>query len=63
MNDQNGVVAPIAKAASVWAMVGITSWSDAASFLAFCYTLVLIGEWLWKRIFRDWVKRHREKKP
>lgn len=62
MNDQSSIAAAITKAASAWAAVGITSWSSLASFLASCYTLVLIGEWIWKRLLREWVKKHREAK-
>jgi hypothetical protein len=43
------VAAPVLKIASAWAAVGITSWADAASFVAFCYTLILIAEWAWKK--------------
>lgn len=56
------ITAPVAKIMSAWALVGVTSWAEAASFAAFCYSLILIGEWLWKRIARPllvargWVK-------
>ena len=43
------IAAPVLKIASAWAAVGITSWADAASFVAFCYTMILIAEWLWKK--------------
>lgn len=52
-----------AKIATAWAAVGITSWSDFAAFIASIYTLILIGEWTWKRAIRPycekrgWVKR------
>lgn len=48
----------IAKIASVWAAVGITSWAEAASALAFLYTLCLLGEFWWKRFFRPLLERH-----
>jgi hypothetical protein len=44
------VAAPIAKVVSAWALFGITSWSDAAAAAALVYTLLLIGEWCWKKI-------------
>ena len=50
--SQNNVTEPVAKIATVWAAIGITSWAEAASFLAFIYSLVLIGEWAWKKIVR-----------
>jgi hypothetical protein len=51
-----------AKIVSAWALIGITSWAEAASFAAFLYSALLILEWLWKRVFRPlamargWVK-------
>lgn len=61
---------PIFKTGSLWALIGITSWSDAASFftavasiLAALYSLALLSEWIWKRIirpfceWRGWMKR------
>lgn len=54
MNDQaQTIAAPVAKVATAWAAVGITSWAEAASFLAFCYSAILIGEWAWKRFIRE----------
>lgn len=58
----------IVKAASAWgavalAEVGINSWGDFGAFLASIYTLMLIGEWLWKRIFREIAERHGWVKP
>jgi hypothetical protein len=56
------------KLSSAWAAVGITSWADAASALAFLYTLILIGEWLWKKAGRPfceengWLKRKSRRK-
>jgi hypothetical protein len=44
---------PILKLASVWAAVGITSWADAASALAAIYTVLLIGEWVYKKFFKS----------
>lgn len=57
-----------AKLGTAWAAVGITSWADAASALAFLYTLILISEWLWKKVIRPfseqrgWVKRKSRRK-
>lgn len=42
----------IAKLISVWMLIGVTSWTQAASFVAFLYTCILIGEWCWKKIRR-----------
>lgn len=38
--------------AGVWLAVGITSWSEAASFAAFCFTMYL----LFRHVFRDIVR-------
>lgn len=52
----------IAKVASAWAAVGVTSWSEAASFLAAMYTMLLILHHVWKNwfrpfcVYRGWVK-------
>jgi hypothetical protein len=40
------------KLLTVWAAVGITSWSDAAAFLASIYSALLIGEWVYKKFFK-----------
>lgn len=45
-----------AKVGTAWAAVGITSWADAASALAFLYTLLLVSEWLWKKAIRPFVE-------
>ena len=49
----------IQKATVAWAGVGLAklgiyTWSDAAAVVATVYSLLLIGEWVWKRI-----KEHR----
>lgn len=53
-DDSTGWV--IAKIASAWAAVGITSWADAASALAFLYTLCLLGDFWWKRFLRPFLE-------
>lgn len=53
MNDGTSVAAPVAKAVSAWALVGITSWSDFAAMLAALYTLLLIGEWIYKKLAQN----------
>lgn len=51
------VAAPVAKAATAWAVVGVTTWAEFASFLAAIYTLILLGEWAWKRFGRAYAVR------
>lgn len=67
-NGDETPVTFIAKLATVWAAVGISSWSDFAAFAASIYSCVLIGEWLWKKAIRPfcerrgWVKRQMRRK-
>ena len=53
----------IAKLISVWMLIGITSWTQAASFVAFLYTSILIGEWCWKKIKRKRYGKNPEPPP
>lgn len=58
MNDKSSVASPVIKAlTAIGASVGVNSWSEAAQFVAFCYTVLLIGEWVWKVIRRARSKR------
>lgn len=57
------VVAPGLKIASAWAAVGITSWAEAASFVAFVYTVLLLADFFWKKIGRDFCVRRGWMKP
>ena len=50
-------MAPVLKIVTVWAAVGITSWSEAAAFFATIYTSLLISEWLWKKIVKTMLIR------
>jgi hypothetical protein len=56
MNDTT-VSAPAVKIVSAWALVGITSWADAAAALAAVYSLILILEWFWKKFTRPFLER------
>jgi hypothetical protein len=42
----------LAKLAGVWTVVGITSWSEAASFMAFCLTCWIFGGHIWRDALR-----------
>lgn len=46
------------KVGSAWGAVGITSWADAASAIAFFYTLALLCEWAWKKIVKPMLISH-----
>jgi hypothetical protein len=66
-NDQAFSVGhPVLKVLTAWlAVVGISSWAEAAAFIGFLYTLCLMGEWVWKRIVkpycarRGWIERRK----
>lgn len=66
--NQDSLLVPGLKIGSAWGAVGITSWADAASFLAALYTFLLVLEWLWKRAVRPfceergWLKRSKRRK-
>lgn len=51
-NTTETIASPVAKVVTVWAAVGITTWADVASFLAACYSMLLISEWLYKRVIK-----------
>ena len=67
-NSEGGQVsAPMFKIITTWGAVAITSWSDVAAILAAIYTLILIGEWAWKKIRptferMGWLKRRMRRK-
>lgn len=56
MNDNQQITAPGVKIITAWTAVGITSWSDAAAALAALYTLLLILEWMWKKMLRPFLE-------
>ena len=69
-SEPSTVAAPVVKVVSAWAAVGISSWADVqamagaiAALLAAFYSLLLIGEWWWKKFWRPmaedrgWIKR------
>lgn len=58
MNGDNTVGMPAVKLASVWGAVAVTSWADLAAMLAAIYTLILIGEWFFKKFIRPFCERH-----
>jgi hypothetical protein len=52
MDQQNSIVGWPAKVVSAWALIGITSWSEAAAFIAFLYSSCLLAEWVFKKIIK-----------
>jgi hypothetical protein len=58
--DESVAYAPV-KLASVWAAVGITSWSEAASAAAFVYTICLICHLAWKTL-KPWAAKRKDRR-
>ena len=59
IEQHTSVEHPFLKAATALAAgLGVASWSDFAAFCASIYSLMLIGEWLWKRFGRAFFERH-----
>ena len=57
--DIDKIAAPVAKSVALWSLVGFSSLADAASiatmiagFLAAFYSLLLVSEWFWKRLWK-----------
>lgn len=63
MDETHSAVShPALKLLSVWAAIGITSWADAAAAIAFLYTVLLVSEWLWKRMVLPLINRYKKSK-
>lgn len=59
MNFQQEAVANQAvKIGGIWMAIGITSWAEAASFLAFLLSLAAVCEYLWKKLIRPTLVRY-----
>jgi hypothetical protein len=68
-NNEIEIAAPVAKVMSLWGLVGFSTLADAAAFatmlagfLAAFYSLLLVSEWFWKKLWRPlfehfgWIK-------
>ena len=68
MDSNVSVTHPVAKVATVWAALAITSWADLAAALAALYSAILILEWVWKKFVRPcleargWIQRIKRRK-
>lgn len=52
MEQQSEVSWPVIKVVTAWvAALGIGSWQEAAAFAAFLYSLCLLAEWVYKRVW------------
>lgn len=56
----NGTVEAVAKGASVWGLIKITSWADLSYALAAVYTAILIGHWVWKNVIKPSRRKRKE---
>lgn len=57
--DVEKITAPVIKSVALWSLVGFSSLADAATFatmlagfMAAFYSLLLVGEWFWKRLWK-----------
>ena len=57
MAQDSTISHPVAKALSLWTLVGISSWTDVAAFLGCIYSTLLIAEWVWKKLLRAYARR------
>jgi hypothetical protein len=48
----NQVTNQVPKILTVWGFIGISSWSEAAAFLAFVLSALALTEYLWKKLLR-----------
>lgn len=48
---------------STWQMVNAIPWGTIASIVAALYTMLLIGEWFWKKLWRPLFERRGWIKP
>lgn len=64
IEQHTSVAQPVPKLITAWlAAIGIASWSDFAAMVAAVYSLLLIGEWIWKRFGRPYSERKGWVKP
>lgn len=40
------------KIGAIWVAIGVSSWSEAAGFLAFILSFLALSEWVWKKVAR-----------
>lgn len=40
------------KIGGIWLAIGVSSWSEAAAFLAFILSFLALSEWMWKKAIR-----------
>lgn len=62
MDQQGQTPFLTAKLVGALAALGISSWGEFAAFVAAAYSLLLIGEWMWRHVarpfcvWRGWLK-------
>lgn len=56
--EQKTQIIDVTKVSSLWAAVGISSWSEFAAAAASVYSVILIGEWFWRRLIRSYAERY-----
>lgn len=61
--QQDAIAFQGAKIGGLWLAIGITSWTDAAAFLAFLLSLAACCEYMWKKAIRPLMVRYGYAKP
>ena len=51
------------KLAAIWTVIGVSSWSEAAGFLAFILSSLALTEWMWKKVVRPVLVHYGKLKP
>jgi O-antigen/teichoic acid export membrane protein len=57
MNPPEEIQNQVVKVASAWGVIAFTSWAEFAAFLGALYTMVLLTEWFWKKMWRPLLVR------
>jgi len=52
-----------AKLGTIWTAIGLSSWSEAAGFLAFILSFLALAEWVWKKALRPILVHYGKLKP
>lgn len=51
------------KIGGIWLAIGVSSWSEAAAFMAFILSFLALSEWVWKKALRPLMVHYGYAKP
>lgn len=57
-HEQKEIALNSVKLGGVWASVGVSTWSDAASMFAAILSVLFILEWIWKKVIRPLLEKY-----